>query len=73
MILSIALYNLLESSYLRPHHMQAVWLFMLVALMQRELLEGRIVRQRALLRRRRTEPAHGRSLMGTPREPFLKA
>lgn len=73
MILSIALYNLLESSYLRPHHMQAVWLFMLVALMQRELLEGRIVRQRALLRPRGTEPVHGQSLMGTPREPFLKA
>jgi O-antigen ligase len=41
MILSIALYNLLESSYLRPHHLQAVWLFLALPIMQRELLESR--------------------------------
>ncbi|MGH6880350.1 MAG: O-antigen ligase family protein [Hypericibacter sp.] len=73
MILSIALYNLLESSYLRPHHMQAVWLFMLVALMQRELLEGRVIRQRILLHRQKAALAHRASLVGTSREPFLTA
>jgi hypothetical protein len=42
MVFSIALYNLLESSYLRPHHMQAIWLFLLVAIMQRDLLPARL-------------------------------
>jgi O-antigen ligase len=73
MILSIALYNLLESSYLRPHHMQAVWLFMLVALMVRDVLEGRVIRQRVPHQRQRAALAHGPSLVGTPREPFLTA
>lgn len=63
-VLSIALYNLLESSYLRPHHMQAIWLFLLVAIMQRELQKARLVRQCIAAR---PKP----SAIATRREPFL--
>ncbi|MFZ5790037.1 MAG: O-antigen ligase family protein [Pseudomonadota bacterium] len=38
MVLSIALYNLLESSFLRPHHFHMYWLFLVIPLVLRELL-----------------------------------
>jgi exopolysaccharide production protein ExoQ len=64
LVLSVTLYNLLESSYLRPHHMQAIWLFLMVALMQRDLLQARIKQKRA---RTREQPPAG----PIRREPFL--
>lgn len=38
MVMSIALYNLLESSLLRPHHFHMYWLFLVLPLVLRELL-----------------------------------
>jgi hypothetical protein len=64
MVLSIALYNLLESSYLRPHHMQAIWLFLLVGLMQRDLLLDRLGKKAG----RAPKPP---PLQPVRREPFL--
>lgn len=83
MILSIALYNLLESSYLRPHHLQAIWLFLILPIMQRELMEAlararheKAVREaanREPIRRVRHQPPPRRAVPAAPerREPHL--
>jgi exopolysaccharide production protein ExoQ len=64
MILSVALYNLLESSYFRPHHLHAIWLFLILPIMQRELLEAQGVSPKAAAR-------HGPPPIEARREPFL--
>lgn len=83
MILSIALYNLLESSYLRPHHLQAIWLFLILPIMQRELMEalarsryGKAVRDamsREVVRRAQQKPPlrHRAPAPAERREPHL--
>jgi O-antigen ligase len=83
MILSIGLYNLLESSYLRPHHLQAIWLFLILPIMQRELMEAlararheKAVREaanREPIRRVRHQPPPRRAVPAAPerREPHL--
>jgi O-antigen ligase len=79
MILSIALYNLLESSYLRPHHLQAIWLFLTLPIMQRELLEAKAAAVRvasaaqasATANRRKPALRRGPPPLEARREPFL--
>jgi O-antigen ligase len=79
MILSIALYNLLESSYLRPHHLQAIWLFLALPIMQRELLEAKAAAVRvasaaqasAKTNSRKTPLRRGPPPLEARREPFL--
>jgi O-antigen ligase len=79
MILSIALYNLLESSYLRPHHLQAIWLFLALPIMQRELLEAKAAAVRVASAAQASAKANSRkraARRGPPplearREPFL--
>jgi O-antigen ligase len=62
-VMSIALYNLLESSLLRPHHFHMYWLFPAISLVLRELLtqETRQAAHRPLV-----HPAMGRGRAALP-------
>jgi O-antigen ligase len=80
LVLSIALYNLLESSYLRPHHLQAIWMFLALPIMQRELLEAKaaaavriasVARAPARAVSRKPTLRHGPPPLEARREPFL--